>query len=62
MPAKSAHPYLYVFGDQRITKVIEDHKDDVLLNPDWMKDEDEVQILYCCLLCQTHCNALMVSP
>ena len=30
---------LYVFEDQRITKVIEDHKDDVLLNPDWMKDE-----------------------
>ena len=41
---------LYVFGDQRINKVIEDHKDDVLLNPDWMKDEDEVGSLNTILL------------
>ena len=28
--------------DQRITKVTEDHKDDILLNPHWMKHKDEV--------------------
>ena len=30
---------LNVFGDRRITKVIEDHKDEILLSSDWM-DED----------------------
>ena len=28
---------LYIVGDPRIAQVIEEHKDDILLNPEWMK-------------------------
>jgi len=32
---------LYVFGDERISKVVQEHKDEILLNPDWTKEEME---------------------
>jgi len=32
---------LYVFGDERISKVVEEHKDEILLDPDWAKEEME---------------------
>lgn len=32
---------LYVFGDDRISKVVQEHKDEILLNPDWTKEEME---------------------
>lgn len=28
-------------SDPRITQVIEKHKDEILLNPEWMKDDTE---------------------
>jgi len=46
---------LYVFGDERISKVVQEHKDEILLNPDWTKEEIErvlVKLYY--LLCQIH--------
>ena len=32
---------IYIVGDPRITKVIEEHKDEILLNPEWMEDDAE---------------------
>ena len=32
---------LYILGDPRITKVIEDHQDEILLNPDWMDGDGD---------------------
>ena len=32
----------YIVGDPRIAQVIEEHKDDILLNPEWMEDHTEI--------------------
>ena len=32
---------LNVFGDKRITKVIEEHKDEILLSCDWMEEDTD---------------------
>jgi len=32
---------LHVFGDERISKVVQEHKDEILLDPDWTKEEME---------------------
>lgn len=42
---------LYVFGDRRITKVIEKYKDDILLDADWMEEDDE-----------EHCEPSVILP
>ena len=42
---------LYVLGDPRITQVTEKHKDEILLNPDWMDDQDI-----------SHSTAVMLAP
>ena len=31
---------LYIIGDRRITQVIEKYKDEILLNPDWMEEDE----------------------
>lgn len=36
---------LHVFGDGRMSKVIEKHKDDILLDPDWLKNDNNVENL-----------------
>ena len=43
---------LYVLGDPRITQVIEKHKDEILLNPDWMDDDQDI----------SHTTAVMLAP
>ena len=42
---------LYILGDPRITEVIEKHRDEILLNPDWMDDSDVA-----------YTNAVMLAP
>ena len=32
---------LYIVGDPRIIQVIEEHKDEILLNPEWMEDDTD---------------------
>ena len=32
----------YIVGDPRIAQVIEEYKDDILLNPEWMEDHTEI--------------------
>lgn len=32
---------LYVLGDERITKVIEKYKDEILLDPEWMEEVED---------------------
>ena len=32
---------LYIVGDPRITQMIEEHKDEILLNPEWIEDDKE---------------------
>lgn len=41
---------LNVFGDKRITKVIEEHKDEILLSCDWMEEDVESLDSLCVLL------------
>ena len=43
---------LYILGDPRITEVIEKHRDEILLNPDWMDDDSDV----------AYTNAVMLAP
>ena len=43
---------LYVLGDPRITQVIEEHKDEILMNPDWMDDDQET----------SHTTAMILAP
>ena len=43
---------LYVLGDPRITQVVEKHKDEILLNPDWMDDDQDI----------SHTTAVMLAP
>ena len=33
---------LHIVGDPKITQVIEEHKDAILLNPEWMDEDDDV--------------------
>jgi len=34
-----------VLGDGRISKIIEKHKDNILLDPDWLKNDNNVENL-----------------
>ena len=43
---------LYVLGDPRITQVIEKHRDEVLLNPEWMDDDHDI----------SHTTTVMLAP
>ena len=43
---------LYVLGDPRITQVIEEYQEEILMNPDWMDDEEDI----------SHATKVMLAP
>ena len=43
---------LYILGDPRNTQVIEKHKDEILLNPNWMDDDQGI----------LHTTVVMLAP
>jgi len=47
---------LYVFGDGRISKVVQEHKDEILLDPDWTKEDMESSSKVLLPLCQIYYN------
>ena len=52
---------LYILGDRRITQGIEEHWDEILLNPDWMDDDGDGAYTNAVMLASLRANLSMLN-
>ena len=48
---------LYVIGDTRIAKVVEEHKDEILLNPELMDEDEDISHTAIAMLLLYHASS-----